>query len=198
MEKLTKKYSKMYQMWLTKHVLGCCGTNKQISYWNSGCSAMCPSCGNVIEITLHVKQCRDPGKNMLRSSVGELTDWIYETSNDYDMVTYMSKYLMSQGELAFGQDRCEPGSAPDKPSEWTQLVEEINGLGWDCLLEGKVSKQWKSFTRTGLKRTGNPMSPEGWTKNFIDKIICTRTSSGISQLQSPFSNQGPSNNQREP
>ena len=78
---------------------------------------------------------------MLCSSVKEPVDWMYETEDDYDTAISMSKYLMSQGDLAFGQDRCEPGSASDEPSEWTQLVEETNGLGWDCLLEGKVSKQ---------------------------------------------------------
>ena len=66
---------------------------------------------------------------------------MYETTDDYGMATYMSKYLMSQGELAFGQARCEPGSTPNEPSGWTQLVEETNGLGWDFRLEGKVSTQ---------------------------------------------------------
>ena len=54
---------------------------------------------------------------MLRNSVNKLVDWMYETTDAYGMATSMSKYLMSQGELAFGQDRCEPGSASDKPSE---------------------------------------------------------------------------------
>ena len=68
--------------------------------------------------TFHVTLCRDlEQKKILRSSVGELIDWMYETTDDYDMATSMSKYMMSQGELAFGQDRCEPGSAPDKPIE---------------------------------------------------------------------------------
>ena len=61
---------------------------------------------------------------MLCSSVGELIYWMYETTDDYDMATSMSKYLMFQGELAFVQDRCEPGIAPDEPSKRTQLVKE--------------------------------------------------------------------------
>jgi hypothetical protein len=108
---------------------------------------------------------------MLHSSVGELVDWMYETTDDYDVATSMSKYLMSQGELIFGEDRCEPSGAPAESCDWTQLVGETNGPGWDCLLEGKVSKQWISFAREGLKRTGNLVSPEGWTRRFIDKLI---------------------------
>ena len=130
------------------------------------------SCGTVIKRTSHATRFRDAGqKKILRSSVGELIDWIYTTTDDYAMATSMSKYLMSQGELAFGQDICEPGSAPDKPSEGTQLFEESNNLGWYCLLEGKVSTQWISLARIGLKRTANPMSLEGWIRRFIDKLF---------------------------
>ena len=72
----------------------------------------------MIKRTSHVTQCRDPGrKKILYSSVGELIDWMYEMINDYDMETSMSKYMMSQGELAFVQDGCEPGSALDEPSQ---------------------------------------------------------------------------------
>jgi predicted RNA-binding Zn-ribbon protein involved in translation (DUF1610 family) len=77
MEHLMKSYPKMYRVWLTKHVSGCCGTNKQMSYWKPGWSAMCPSCGSVVERTSHVTRCREQGrKKMLHSSVGELVDWM--------------------------------------------------------------------------------------------------------------------------
>ena len=36
---------------------------------------------------------------MLHSSVGELVDWVYDTTDDYDMAMSLSKYLMSQGEF---------------------------------------------------------------------------------------------------
>ena len=96
---------------------------------------------------------------------------MYETADDYAIATSMSKYLMSQGERIFGEDGSKPSSAPDESGDWTQRIEATTGLGWDCLLEGKLSTQWISFARAGLKRTGNPMSPEGWTSCFIDKLI---------------------------
>ena len=40
-------------------------------------------------------------------------------------------------------------------------------------MEGNVSQQWILFATTGLKNTGNPMSPEGWTRRFMDKLIQT-------------------------
>jgi hypothetical protein len=172
MEHLMKIYPKMYRVWLTKHVSGCCGTNKQMSYWKPGWSAMCPSCGSVVERTSHVTRCREPGrKKMLHSSVGELVNWVYETTDDYDMAMSLSRYLMSQGDLTFQDAGPDSSSATEDHCVWTQLVKETDGLGWDCLLEGKVSKQWILFARTSLERTGNPMSPEGWTRRFINKLI---------------------------
>ena len=38
---------------------------------------------------------------MLHSSVGELVDWVYETTDDYDMTMSLSQYLMAQGEITF-------------------------------------------------------------------------------------------------
>ena len=108
---------------------------------------------------------------MLHSSVGELVDWVYETMDDYDMTMSLSKYLMSQGELTLEEARYEPSSAPKDSCDWTQLVKETVSLGWDCLLEGRVSKQWILFARSGLKIIGNSMSLEGWPRRFIDKLI---------------------------
>ena len=67
--------------------------------WKPGWSAMCPSCGHVVERTSHMARWREPGrKKILRSSVGELADWVYETTDDCDTATSLSKHLMSQGE----------------------------------------------------------------------------------------------------
>ena len=110
---------------------------------------------------------------MLHSVVGELVDWVYETTDDYDMAMSLSKYLMAQGEITFEDAVPEIDRALDDPHAWTQLVKETDSLGWDCLLEGKVSKQWILFAKTGLKNTGNPMSLERWTRRFMDKRIQT-------------------------
>ena len=76
---------------------------------------------------------------MLHSSVGELVDWVYETIDDYDMAMFLSKYLIAHGEIAFEDAVPEIDRALDDPHAWTQLVKEIDSLGWDCLLEGKAT-----------------------------------------------------------
>ena len=56
---------------------------------------------------------------MFRNSVGELIYWMNEATDDYDIATSMSKYLMSQGEITFGENRSEPSSSPDESGDWT-------------------------------------------------------------------------------
>ena len=52
-----------------------------------------------------------------------------------------------------------------------QLARETDSLGWECLLEGRVSQQWLSLARADLSETSNPMSPESWTRCFIDRLL---------------------------
>ena len=69
---------------------------------------------------------------MLHSSVGELVDWVHETTDDYDMAISLSKYLMAQGEITFEDAMPEIDCALDDPHAWTKLVNETDSLGWDC------------------------------------------------------------------
>ena len=119
MENLIKSYPIMYQVWFTKHVLGYCGTNKQMSYGKSGCSVMCLSYRSDAERTPHVTRCRELGrKKMLHSLIGELVDWVYETMDDYDMTMSLSKHLMFQGKLTFEDAGSQPNSAPEDSYDW--------------------------------------------------------------------------------
>ena len=59
----------------------------------------------------------------------------------------------------------------DTTGEYTELIEETDRLGWDCLIEGRVSTKWIEYARKRLKETGNPMSPESWTKGLMDRLL---------------------------
>ena len=53
----------------------------------------------------------------------------------------------------------------------TNTSEETDRLGWDCLVEKRVSSQWVEYAKDRLSKTGNPMSPEGWTKRLMDSLL---------------------------
>ena len=170
MEKLMKSYPKMYRVWLTKHVSGCCGTNKQMSYWKRDWNAMCPSCGAVAETAQHITRCRDAGRRkMLRHSVMNLIEWVGETTGETDMAYALSCYLTAQGERTFDDAAMEMGR--EARVRWQDLIEETTSLGWDCLVEGRISKVWLEFARYGLAATRNPMGTEGWAKRFVDHLL---------------------------
>ena len=104
-------------------------------------------------------------------SVGELVEWMYGTLDDYAMAMSLSKYPMNQREPPFEGAVHDPSSEIEDTYVWTQLVKVTDRLSWVYLTEGKVSKQWILFAIVSLKKTGNPMSPEGWTRCFVDKLI---------------------------
>ena len=147
-----QSYPKMYIVWLTKHVSGCCDTNKQMSYWTPGWPSLCSSCGNVVDRASHVTQCRESGmRKMLCSLMEKLADWVYDTTATYNMAMSLTLYLVAQGERTFEESTGELGSTLCDPNNnCVQLSSETDSIGWDYLLEGSASKQWLLFMRTGL------------------------------------------------
>ena len=100
---------------------------------------------------------------MLQSSVQELVDWMYESTDDEDMTMLLSTYLMGQQESTLAETAEETMTnwrREGAVNNYEQLIEETDRLGWDCLVEGRVSKKWIEYARDRLKETGNPMSPE--------------------------------------
>ena len=79
---------------------------------------------------------------MMRSLVKELVDCVYDTTDNYNVVMALSFYLMAQREHTFEQYLGELDSMLGDPkNNCLQLASETDSLWWDCLLEGRVSKQ---------------------------------------------------------
>ena len=100
---------------------------------------------------------------MLQSSLQESVDWMYESTEDEEMTNVISTYLMEQGESTLEETADEVWTTwrrEDETDSYKNLIEETDRLGWDCLIEGRVSTKWIDYARDRLKKTGNPMSPE--------------------------------------
>ena len=109
---------------------------------------------------------------MLRSLVDELVDWMYDTIANYNVSMALSSYLMAQRERKFKEDLGEFDSTLGDPrNKCLQLASETASLWWNFLLEGRVSQQWLSLASADLSETSNPMSPESWTRCFIDRLL---------------------------
>ena len=183
MDYLMKGYPKMYRVWLTKHVSGCCGTNKMMSYWKPDWTAMCPSCGHVVETTEHITRCGEYSRRrMLSSSVDNLISWFYETTDDYDMAMSLSTLLMAQGSMSMREAVMETSGTQLREDEVEKVTSDTDKLGWDCMLEGRLSKEWLKYARKRLTANNSPTSPERWTRRLMDKLIqITHTNSGFAE-----------------
>ena len=140
-----------------------------MSYWNPGWKAMCPSCEAEIESSAHITRCKDPGRRkMLQSSVQELVDWMYESTDDEEMASAISDYLMHQGEITLGE--VADNNIRAGPVRATNRRDGQTRMGFS---EGRVSSQWVKYASDRLGENGNPMSPEGWTRKLMDKLLKT-------------------------
>ena len=54
-----------------------------------------------------------------------------------------------------------------REDEVERVTSDTDKLGWDCMLEGRLSKEWLKYA----KKNGSPTSPERWTRRLMDKLI---------------------------
>ena len=165
LEQALGAFPKMYRVWLTKHIAECCGTNKQMQYWDPKVNNVCPSCGQRDEPTTHITRCRDKGRReMLRLSVEELVDWMTDCS-DSDLVDIMEEYLLAQDSKLM-EDCVNQGE-----SKFHELAFAQDQLGWDSLLEGRICSLFIEQAREYLKEIGSYMTAEKWGRLFITKLL---------------------------
>ena len=86
------KVPKTFSAWLTKQTSHFAGTNKQL-HRMIGCDKR----GDSVK---HITRCQDEGRlAMLRASMKDLVEWLYEKDTDDDLVRMVEEYLLAQGEI---------------------------------------------------------------------------------------------------
>lgn len=160
------QYPKMFRVWLTKHISEFCGSNVQQYYWSKGLhSPKCDSCQVHDEYTMHICRCRDPGRDQLfTESITELRGWIVNTLGEQGIASTVSKYLHARGEQSF---RSLSGTS------WSDLIivaDHTDRLGWDSLLEGRISRHWLVLVKPILLRRPRRLSPQTWCRQLITRL----------------------------
>ncbi len=126
------RYPQMFAIWVTKHVSGFNGTNRQLSRFQSEIVNKCPCCGHNDESPAHITRCANPGRReVFEKSVETLLDWMENTHSDVHVVECLETYLLQQGEGSM----VTIASPFPYLSSWAM---ELDTLGWDNLLEGKI------------------------------------------------------------
>jgi hypothetical protein len=159
------KYPKMYRVWLTKHVSKFC-SNVQMYYWNKGKhSPKCEFCGTEDKYTMHICRCQDTGHtSMFHTSVKELTTWLILTIGEHCIATTIKQYLMCCRETRMVD--CVNGTNQDL----RVVAAASDRLGYDSLLEGRISKLWLIVTAPLLLRPRQYLLPSAWGRQFVNKL----------------------------
>jgi hypothetical protein len=138
----------------------------QLYYWSQGVHLpKCESCGTYDEYTTHIGRCRDPGRDqMFRVSVAELQEWLAATLGELTVSSMVKFYLLSRGEVMMVS--CLHGNCNDL----RHVAECSDCLGWDSLVEGRVSSHWLKLVAPFLQRRSQYLLPKTWGQQFITKL----------------------------
>jgi hypothetical protein len=162
-----KGYSKMYRVWLTKHVSEFCGSNVQMYNWSKGKKSLnCEFCLTADKYTMHICRCHDSGCSlMFKVSVNELTTWLRSTLGEQCIAATVEQYLLSSGKALMTD--CVHGNY----TELAAVATASNCLGWDSMLEGWISTYWLILVAPFLLKTGQYLLPQAWGTQFITRLI---------------------------
>ena len=158
-------FPKRFRVWLTKHVAECCGTNLQLSYYNDAQSPTCPAC-DAVETTMHITRCQGEGRvDVLRQSVGRITEWMTSTYVDPVLVDIVERYLLGQGTLTM-VDCLDYDASP-----YHALAAATDILQWDSFVEGRISTLWLDIMKPVLLEVRSRIPLEKWGRTFIGLLL---------------------------
>ena len=169
-------YPQMFALWVTKHVSGFSGTNRQLSRIDASIANKCPCCGQINESTGHITRCKNPGRTrVFKKSVEMLMDWMEESHCDRSLIECLEEYLLRRGK------RTMTSISATFPhlSKWAFEMDE---LGWDNFMEGRVGSTLFHMQKLELKRSGSRRHIHSWSTEFIHHVL------GITHKQWIFRN----------
>jgi hypothetical protein len=155
----------MYRVWLTKHVSGFCGTNKQLSRMSSSMDNKCMCCGGKNEDKLHITRCPDPGRTTLfTQTVLELIEWMTKSNSDRELILALQAYLIQRGKKPMKR------ICATMPHLHT-MAHDCDRLGWENFTEGRICNSLFQVQQSWLTKTGFQRSITTWSRRFICKVL---------------------------
>lgn len=158
-------YPRMFQVWVTKMVSHFCGTNHQLSRIDSEIENKCLCCGWEDELTQHIKRCLDEGRTaMFEESVDILVEWLHESHMDTQLIECLEDYL-----LACGSDSMFQMASPFPT--FHAIAVDVDDLGWDNLLEGRVPRSLVALQLGYLRRNKSSWKIKTWSSHLVQHLL---------------------------
>ena len=149
--------------WVTKFVLGVCGTGVNMVRWKQRVSDSCPRCGMVKETTKHVLLCAGAGvQDGWDAQMIDLECWMKKELTCPDIVTIICE---SMKEWRYGTVGIKRGVSI---YEGVNEAEEFQlRIGWGGAIEGCFSHRWTSAQCSYYKWLGSMKTGEKWMNTLI-------------------------------
>jgi len=121
----------------------------------------CPQC-QPAESKEHITQCQDPETvELWTKALQNLDDWLQKLNTDSMIWTKLIIGLMKWNQVT------DQGNEEYK----SQVAQEQNALGWDLLLEGVASKQWRFQQEQHWKTYKSWKSSKQWAMEQLKKLM---------------------------
>jgi hypothetical protein len=101
---------------------------------------------------------------MFHQTVDELQSWMEHAHTDQRLVRTVIEYLKGRGKQLMKRI-CHNIPALDK------VAKEIDQIGWDNMVEGRISRELVSLQRHYLQSNAPRYNIRTWTKTFIEKLL---------------------------
>ena len=159
-------YPQMFRVYITKHVSHFQGTNRQLSRDSSQqVENVCPCCGRQDESTGHITRCTDEGRTeMFYESVDILCDFLSETHMDGRLIDCIATYLEHRGEKTMT-------SITHRMPLFAPVAADIDALGWDCLLEGRIPTSLVDLQSFYLRKHSSWWKIKTWASHLVQHLL---------------------------
>ncbi len=155
----------MFQVFVTKHVSGWCGSNSKCSLWDTSISNVCPNCGLAHKTSKHLTWCTHVGRIAFFSkSVRDAIECHDHANVDVTLIIIIDTYLTGQGSITI--ESCVPPNSP-----YMSLTRTQDWLGWDCFVEGCIQHILIKMVRPFLHNWLPRISITRWGIDFIKSLL---------------------------
>ena len=158
-------YPRMFRVWVTKTVSHFCGSNLQLARYGESPTDACPCCGAPEESAAHITRCRNEGRTeMFEESVSLFVEWLKETHMQEDLILCIEAYLLARG------DETMVSIASQLP-QYATAARDIDTLGWECFLEGRIPTSLVTLQRAFLRRSESFWKTRTWSSHCVQYLL---------------------------
>ena len=159
--------SDMFRIWLCKQCSSFCATGKNMGRWFGSEATQCPNCEEDNETARHLLHCPAPGRSaFFRDEVQALQGWLGKDHTDPLLGAALSEYIALRGSATLTSI-----VSPTRDAALLRLAQSQDLIGWDHMMEGKVTLLLKEYQHAHLLTSRSMLTAADWMKQFLTQLL---------------------------